>query len=180
MCNKVKLFLKNRASFRYDNVSWLTVILTFMTSIQVPEWARYLDIMTDWPSVVLWLWLWLWLTPCSWALLQRSLVVWTHYSFLAVYGTRRFNTEFTRALHLPLSWARPFQSTSPHSTSTRYSLTLTPWSWALLESSLVVSTLDSLPAFHGTRRFNTEFSCAYPEPDQSSPHHPIPPLQDPS
>jgi hypothetical protein len=24
---------------------------------QVPEWARYLDIMTDWPSVVMWLWL---------------------------------------------------------------------------------------------------------------------------
>jgi hypothetical protein len=22
--------------------------------------------------------------------------------------------------------------------------------------------------------------CSYPEPDQSSPHHPIPPLQDPS
>jgi hypothetical protein len=24
---------------------------------QVPEWDRYLDIMTDWPSVVMWLWL---------------------------------------------------------------------------------------------------------------------------
>jgi hypothetical protein len=24
------------------------------------------------------------------------------------------------------------------------------------------------------------FTCPYPEPDQSSPHHPIPPLQDPS
>jgi hypothetical protein len=24
---------------------------------QVPEWARYQDIMTDWPSVVTWLWL---------------------------------------------------------------------------------------------------------------------------
>jgi hypothetical protein len=23
-------------------------------------------------------------------------------------------------------------------------------------------------------------TCSYPEPDQSSPHHPIPPLQDPS
>jgi hypothetical protein len=24
---------------------------------QVPEWARYLDIITDWPRVVIWLWL---------------------------------------------------------------------------------------------------------------------------
>jgi hypothetical protein len=24
------------------------------------------------------------------------------------------------------------------------------------------------------------FTCSYPEPDQLSPHHPIPPLQDPS
>jgi hypothetical protein len=24
------------------------------------------------------------------------------------------------------------------------------------------------------------FTCSYPEPDQSSPHHPIPPLQDPN
>jgi hypothetical protein len=31
---------------------------------------------------------------------------------------------------------------------------------------------DSFPAFHGTR--------SYPEPDHSSPHHPIPLLQDPS
>jgi hypothetical protein len=23
-------------------------------------------------------------------------------------------------------------------------------------------------------------TCSYPEPDQSSPHHPMPPLQDPS
>jgi hypothetical protein len=34
---------------------------------------------------------------------MTSLVVWTLDSFPAVYGTRRFNTEFTRALHLPLS-----------------------------------------------------------------------------
>jgi hypothetical protein len=26
---------------------------------QVQEWDRYLDVMTDWPSVVMWLWLWL-------------------------------------------------------------------------------------------------------------------------
>jgi hypothetical protein len=49
---------------------------------------------------------------------------------------------------------------------------------------LDVRPLDSFPAFHGTRRFNTEFtralnlflSLARP----ISPHRPIPPLQDPS
>jgi hypothetical protein len=45
-------------------------------------------------------------------------------SFPAFYGTRRFNTEFTRALHLSLSWTRPIQSTSPHPTSTRSILIL--------------------------------------------------------
>jgi hypothetical protein len=59
------------------------------------------------------------ITPWSWALLERSLVVWIIDSFPAFYGTRRFKTEFTRALHLPLSWARPIQSTTPHPTSTR-------------------------------------------------------------
>jgi hypothetical protein len=35
--------------------------------------------------------------------IERSLVVWTLDSFPAFYGTRKFNTEFTRALHLSLS-----------------------------------------------------------------------------
>jgi hypothetical protein len=59
------------------------------------------------------------LTTWSWGLLERSLVVGTLNSFPAFYGTQRSNTEFTRALHLSLSWARPLQSTSPHPTSTR-------------------------------------------------------------
>jgi hypothetical protein len=50
-------------------------------------------------------------TPWSWALLERSRFVWTLDSFPTFYGTRRFNTEFTRALHLFLSWARQMQST---------------------------------------------------------------------
>jgi hypothetical protein len=57
-------------------------------------------------------------TPRSWALLERSLGLWTLESFPTFYGTRRFNTEFIRALHLSLSWARRMQSTSPHPTST--------------------------------------------------------------
>jgi hypothetical protein len=38
-------------------------------------------------------------------------------SFPVFHGTRRFNTEFIRALHLFLSWAKPIQSTSPNPTS---------------------------------------------------------------
>jgi hypothetical protein len=36
----------------------------------------------------------------------------------------KFNTEFTRALHLPLSWARPIESTSQHPNSKRSILIL--------------------------------------------------------
>jgi hypothetical protein len=45
-------------------------------------------------------------------------------SFPAFHGTRRFNIEFTRALHLFLSTARPIKSTSPHPTSPRSILIL--------------------------------------------------------
>jgi hypothetical protein len=51
------------------------------------------------------------------ALLERALDVRPLDSFPAFHGTRRFNNEFTRALHLFLSWARPIQSTPPHPTS---------------------------------------------------------------
>jgi hypothetical protein len=45
-------------------------------------------------------------------------------SFPSFYGARRFFTEFTRALHLFLSCARPIQSTSLHPTSPRTILIL--------------------------------------------------------
>jgi hypothetical protein len=40
------------------------------------------------------------------------------------YGIRKFNTEFTRALHLSLSWGRPIQTTPLHPTCTRSILIL--------------------------------------------------------
>jgi hypothetical protein len=53
-------------------------------------------------------------------------------------------------------------------------------SWALLEKPQIVQPLKNFPAFYGTRRFITVFTRAfhgpYPEPDLSSPHHPIPSL----
>jgi hypothetical protein len=46
---------------------------------------------------------------------------------------------------------------------------------------LVVRTLNSFLAFYGTTKFNTEFTRAlHLSQSLTSPHHPIPPLQDPS
>jgi hypothetical protein len=56
-------------------------------------------------------------TKRSWELLESPPVVKPLDSFPAFYGTRRFNTEFTTALHPFLSLARPIQSTSLHPTS---------------------------------------------------------------
>jgi hypothetical protein len=60
----------------------------------------------------------------SCALHERPPVVKPLDSFPALYGAWRSVTEFTRALHLSLSWARPIQSTSPHPTSPRSILML--------------------------------------------------------
>jgi hypothetical protein len=60
----------------------------------------------------------------SWALLERPPDVRPLDSFPSFYETRRFSTEFTRALHLFLSWTRPIQSTLPHPTSPRSILIL--------------------------------------------------------
>jgi hypothetical protein len=139
-----------------------------------------------------------WVTPWSWALLERSLVVWTLERFPAFYGTRRFNTKFT-TLHLPLSWARPIQSTSTHPTFTRSILILPnhlrlglpewpPSLWLSQQQPIrvppVVRTVHNFRAFYGSRRFNTEFTIALHLPlswaRPNHPHHPIPPLQGPS
>jgi hypothetical protein len=80
-----------------------------------------------------------WLTLWSGALLQRSIVVRTLDSFPSFYGTPRFNTEFTRSLHLSLSWVRPIQSPSPHSTSTRSVLMLSTYLRLALPSGLFPS-----------------------------------------
>jgi hypothetical protein len=53
------------------------------------------------------------LTLWNWALVERPPVVYPFDSFPAFYGTRRFITALTRALHLSLSWARPAQSHHP-------------------------------------------------------------------
>jgi hypothetical protein len=60
-----------------------------------------------------WMNVW-WMTPWSWALLQKPPVVQVLKNFSTFYGTQRFITMFTRALHWSPSWARSIQSILPH------------------------------------------------------------------
>jgi hypothetical protein len=67
------------------------------------------------------------LTPThswSWALLEKPPIVQPLKNFPAFYGTRRFITMFTRALHWSLSWARSIQFIPSHSVSLRSILIL--------------------------------------------------------
>jgi hypothetical protein len=68
----------------------------------------------------------------SWALLEKPPIVQPLKNFPAFYGSRRFITVFTRALHWSLSWARSTQSTPSHPVSLRSILILStpPTSWS--------------------------------------------------
>jgi hypothetical protein len=55
----------------------------------------------------------------SWALPEKLPIVQPLRNFPAFYGTRRFITVFTRALHWSLSWARSIQSIPSHPISLR-------------------------------------------------------------
>jgi hypothetical protein len=64
------------------------------------------------------------ITPSwSWALLEKLSIVHLHKNLPAIYGTRRFITVFTRALHWSLSWAKSIQSIPFHPISLRSILT---------------------------------------------------------
>jgi hypothetical protein len=65
-----------------------------------------------------------WLTPWSWALLEKPPVAQLLKNFPTFYGTRRFITVFTRALHWSLSWVRLIQSIPPHPVSLRSTVIL--------------------------------------------------------
>jgi hypothetical protein len=54
------------------------------------------------------------LTSWSWALLEKQPVEQLLKNSPTFYGTRRFITVFTRALHCSLTWARGIQSISSH------------------------------------------------------------------
>jgi hypothetical protein len=55
----------------------------------------------------------------SWALFEKPSVVQLLKNFPAFYGTRKFVTVFTRALHWSLSWTRSIQSTPSNLISQR-------------------------------------------------------------
>jgi hypothetical protein len=57
------------------------------------------------------------LSPWSRVLLEKLTGLQLVKNFPVFYGTGRFITAFTSALHLSLSWARSFQSIHPHPTS---------------------------------------------------------------
>jgi hypothetical protein len=60
----------------------------------------------------------------SWALLQKLPIVQPLKNVPGFYGTRKFITVFTRALHWSLSWARLIQSIQSHPSSLRSILIL--------------------------------------------------------
>jgi hypothetical protein len=68
----------------------------------------------------------------SWALLKKLPIVLPLKNFPAFYGTRRFITAFTRALHWSLSWARLIQSLPSHPISLKihFNIVHPPTSWS--------------------------------------------------
>ena len=57
------------------------------------------------------------LTPWSRVIIEKVTGSQIVKNFLAFYGTRSFNTAFTRARHLSISWASLIQCMPPHPTS---------------------------------------------------------------
>jgi hypothetical protein len=94
--------------FKFFNKLYLTLYMAFLFHIYKFYVLRFIYGLVIYKSTQLKQTLW------SGALLKRPLD-----SFPAFYGTRRFNTGFTKALHLFLPWARKLQSTSPNLTSPR-------------------------------------------------------------
>jgi hypothetical protein len=104
----------SRTLFIFFGIKWI-VHKDFVLTGQTVN-SAYCCIVAQWQTNFLTLW--------SWALLKRPIVVRPLDRFPAFYGTRKFDTEFTRALHLFLSCARPIQSTSLHLTNPRSILIL--------------------------------------------------------
>jgi hypothetical protein len=94
------------------------------------------------------------LTIWSWTLIERPLDVRPLDSFSEFHGTCRFNTEFTTALHLFLSWDRPIQSTSKKFVQVRGSLEVFVTSFFYGEGLLTprpTPKLEDHPLFTYTR-----------------------------
>jgi hypothetical protein len=66
----------------------------------------------------------------SWALLEELSIVQPFKTPPAFYGTRRFNTMFTRALHWSLSWAISIQSIPSYLSKIHFNIVHPPTSWS--------------------------------------------------
>jgi hypothetical protein len=62
----------------------------------------------------------------TWALLDKPPIVLPLKNFPAIYGTRRYITVLTKALHWSLSWNRSIQSITSHPIFLRFILVLSP------------------------------------------------------
>jgi hypothetical protein len=81
----------------------------------------------------------------NWALLEKLPIAQPLKKFPAFYGTRRFITAFTRALHWSLSWARSIQSLPSHPTSLRSILIVSTHLRLGLPSGLLPSGFPGKP-----------------------------------
>ena len=84
--------------------------------------------------------------------------------FPAFYGTRRFITSFTSALHMFLSWPRSIQSIPPHPTSWRSILILSSNLSLFLSSGLLPSGFPHQNPVHASTLAHT---CHMPSPSHS-------------
>jgi hypothetical protein len=78
----------------------------------------------------------------SWALLEKLKIVQLLKNFPAFYGTRRFITAFTTALHWSLSWAR---SNPPHPSKIHFNIVHPPTSWSSWHSHQYPICIPLLP-----------------------------------
>jgi hypothetical protein len=66
----------------------------------------------------------------SWALLEKLPIAQILKNFSAFYGTRRFTTPFTRALHWSLSWARSIHTIPSHLSKIHFNIVYQPTFWS--------------------------------------------------
>jgi hypothetical protein len=69
-------------------------------------------------------------TPWSWALLAKPPVAQLLENFPTFYGSCRFITVFTRAVHWSLPWARSIQSIPLHLSEIHFNIIHQPTSWS--------------------------------------------------
>jgi hypothetical protein len=101
------------------------------------------------------------LTSCGWVPLQKPPVLQLLRNFEEFYGTQRFITVFTRALHRSLSWARYIQSIAPHPISLRSILILSIHLRLGLPSVLFPSGLLSGLLLRGYGRQNRKLTSHF-------------------